>query len=351
VADGHVPTYTPKHVDPRTGPVTFRLKQHDLASRDPALVFRGCVVDEKGNPVPDAVVEPNGYRKGDTGRFGGLDGFDALAVTNSKGEFRLGVPEKGLALYVLVSARFMAPRKFQRLDVGADHRLILSAGVSVTGRLLKGGRPLPGAAVGLVQKDRNAETFVGEFKAAADDKGVFCIPNVPPDEDYFLYGLMDSLKAHGAVAVRAVRAGASGSERDAGDLEIKPGFRLAGKLELADGKPVPAGTRVLLSREEAWDSQQAVVGADGSFSFTGLPSERYSLSANIRGYRPAPANASLDLLNPFELLGVVKADTSDLRLLYEQGEAQFNHGAWDAKRSEEYERRKNAPLRGAPARP
>jgi hypothetical protein len=104
---------------------------------------------------------------------------------------------------------------------------------------------------------------------------------------------------------------------DLGDLALGPAFRLSGRLELSDGKPVPAGTRVLISRREAWDSQQAVVGKDGSFAFVGLPGERYELSAQVPGYRFSPKNASAGRLDRFGRLGPLTADIIDLRLLYE----------------------------------
>ena len=110
-------------------------------------------------------------------------------MTDAKGEFRLGVPEPGLALYVQVSAKYLARRNFAKLPVGQAHDLTVVAGVTVTGRLTKDGKPLPGAAVGLVQADRNTETFVGEYQAATDVKGVFRIPNVPPEDAFVLYGL------------------------------------------------------------------------------------------------------------------------------------------------------------------
>jgi hypothetical protein len=88
---------------------------------------------------------------------------------------------------------------------------------------------------------------------------------------------------------------------------------------LADGKPVPAGTRVLLSREEAWDIQQAVVDKEGRFAFTGLPPEQYGLTVNVEGYHLSPKNASMDLLNDFQLLGVVREEPVGLRLLLEPG--------------------------------
>ncbi len=310
------------------------------------------MLDEQGEPVARAVVEPYGFGKGNGAQFGGLTGFDPLALTDEKGEFRLAVPEKGVAVYVQVSAPGWARQNFRKLAAGPQsHELRLPVGVTVSGRLLKDGKPLAGVGVGLVQTDRNVETFVGEYRAGTDNDGVFSIPNVAPGQAMVLYGLMDGLKGHGAVAARPVTTGASRSELKVGDLEVTPGFRLSGRLVLADGKPPPEGTRVLLSREEAWDSQQAVVGQDGAFSFEGLPPERYSLSANVRGYRPSEKNASLDLLNPFGLLGTVRGDVTGLRLLYEPGERKMDQGRSDRAFWDEYRRRRDAPLRGAPEGP
>ena len=186
-------------------------------------------------------------------------------MTDASGAFRLGVPEPGLAVYVHVSARFLTPGAFQRLATGPEgHDLKLVSGVTVTGRLVQGGKPLAGMGVGVVQKDRNGETWVGEFEAATDAVGVFRVLNAPANEQLVLYGLMSSLRRHGALPVRELRTGKSRSVADVGDLEVKAGQRLAGRVVLSDGKPVPAGTRMLLSREEAWDSQQAVVDCAGA---------------------------------------------------------------------------------------
>jgi hypothetical protein len=312
-------------------------------------VLKGRVLDEKGEPVPRAVVEPFGFMKGDSGRFGALEGFDPLALTNDKGEFRFGVPERGLTVYVQVTAPFMAPRKFKNLPTGPRaNDLTLFSGVTITGRLVRGGKPLAGLALGASQKDRNAETFVGDFQAATDPRGVFQIRNVPPEEVLNLYGLMSSLRAHGALAVREVRTGKSGSVSDVGDLEIKAGHKLSGRVVLADGKPIPPGTRVLLSRGEAWDSQQAVVDKEGRFTLTGLPPELYSLSVNVKGYHLSPKNASTDLLNGFRLLGAVRQATEGLRVLLEPGPQPQRENRSDAKFYEEYEHRRKSPLRGAP---
>jgi hypothetical protein len=349
VADGYTPSFLPKQADPAAGPVSFTLTPHDLDKRDPALVLKGCVLDENGKPISEAVVEPFGFGKGDGAQFGGLKGFDPLAVTNKKGVFRLGVPEKGIAVYVQANAPFKAPRKFKKLAAGAKpHELTLFEGVTIRGQLVKGGKPLAGVAVGAAQKDRNVETFVGDFQAATDEKGAFLIRNVPAEDALALYGQMSSLSAQGAVRAREVRTGKSGSVCDVGDLEVKAGHKLSGRVVLADGKPVSAGTRVLLSREEAWDSAQAVADKEGRFSFTGLPSETYSLTVNVKGYHLSPKNVSTDLLNGFSLLGVVREDISGLRLLLEPGPEPRRQDRSDAKFWEEYRQRRESPLRGAP---
>jgi hypothetical protein len=120
---------------------------------------------------------------------------------------------------------------------------------------------------------------------------------------------------------------------------------------LADGKPVPAGTRVLLAREEAWDTAQAVADREGRFTFVSLPGEQYSLSVNVKGYHLSPRNASVDLLNGFRLLGVVREDIAGLRLLLGPGPEPERQPRSDAKFYEEYKHRANAPLRGAPEGP
>ena len=145
-----------------------------------------------------------------------------------------------------------------------------------------------------------------------------------------------------------MKTGAHGSTLDVGDVEVHPGHRLTGRLVLADGKPVPPGTRVLASRDEAWDSQTATVGPDGRFAFTGVPEERVSLTASVRGYHPSPRNASFDLLNPFGLLGMIEGDVEDLRFLLDPGQRPA-YRRLTAEENAEYRRRRGSVLR-APGR-
>jgi hypothetical protein len=161
--------------------------------------------------------------------------------------------------------------------------------------------------------------------------------------------LMQSCRPYGAIPVRPLQLGASGTVLDVGALEIEPGHSLSGRLILADGKPVPPGTPVSLSRAQAWDYQVTRVGADAKFSFSSLPTEEYSLSVRVPGYHPSPKNFSLDLLNGFSLLGRITRDTEELRFLLEPSAKPLvdlsKHSNEDF---QEYERRRAGELKGIP---
>jgi hypothetical protein len=43
--------------------------------------------------------------------------------------------------------------------------------------------------------------------------------------------------------------------------------------------------RVTAGADQAWDSQMAEVGADGSFEFHGLPTGIYGVHPSVKGYR------------------------------------------------------------------
>jgi hypothetical protein len=133
-----------------------------------------------------------------------------------------------------------------------------------------------------------------------------------------------------------------------GDLAVQSGHKLAGRVVLADAKPLPAGTRVLVSREEAWDHQIAEVDEKAAFVFEGLPTECYRLSVNVPGYHLSPKNASYDLLNKHALLGIVRTDIEGLHLLLEPGKDSERPGGFNRELYEEYRRRRDSQLRGAP---
>jgi hypothetical protein len=355
VANGFLPTYTPKPIIPEERPVEIALKPHDLDRRAPSRVLRGRVVNENGDPVARAVVEPFGFRREQSVQFGGLDeeGIDPLAVSDDEGHFRLGVGRDGEALYLRIKAPFLASMCSDPVAAGPKpHTFTLGPGVTVSGRLLKDGKPLAQVGLGMVQRDRNVQRFVGDFEYGTGHDGRFSFTNIPPGDDWAIYGLMDGLKPHGAIPVRHLRTGNHGETVELGDIEVRPGHRVSGRIVLADGKPLPPDIRVLLTRDEAWDNQLATAGPDGTFAFVGVPPERVNLSARVPGYHVSAKNTSYDLLNQGGLLGKVEGDVEGLRFLFEPGPSpRRDFGRFRREDYQEYQRRRDGPLRGAPLDP
>jgi len=348
-----MPTYTPKQIVPEAGEAAIALKPHDLDRCKPERVLRGQLVNENGDPVPRAIIEPVGVKRGEGGRFGALDklGIDVLAVTDDQGEFRLGVGEDGDALYLSIKAPFLANLQTEPLAAGpTSHTITLGPGVTVAGRVVMHGKPLPDAGMGMVQVNRNVIGFLGHFEFAADRSGRFVFANIPPNQTWYLYGLMGSLKEQGSIPIRTIKTEGHGSTLELGDLEVQLGYRLSGRLILSDGEAVPSGTHVLVGRDAAWDTQTAEVSPDGRFSFAGLPSEQIDLSTNVRGYHTSEKNASLDVLSRSGLMGSIKADIDDLRLLLEPGPLpEIDYRKISREDYAENQRRRASPLRGAPA--
>jgi hypothetical protein len=142
---------------------------------------------------------------------------------------------------------------------------------------------------------------------------------VNADDDLYVYGLMRTLGTYGAVPIHKVKTGSDGTTTDVGDLAVEEGHKLAGRIVLNDGKPLPPHTRVLVSREHAWDSQIIELDQDGRFEATGLSTEEMTLSSVIRGYQLSPKNACASPLNPGLLQGLVDRDLTGLTILYEKG--------------------------------
>jgi hypothetical protein len=146
---------------------------------------------------------------------------------------------------------------------------------------------------------------------------------VVSDEEMYVYGIMTSLKDHGAIAAKKISVGINKTATDAGDLVIGAGHRLSGRLTLDDSKPIPAGTRLLVSRENAWDTQVVEVDANGGFVTDGLPTEVYSVTVRLRGYRLSDKNRSLDRMNGLSLKGLIDRDVAGINILMVSGDPQF----------------------------
>ena len=313
VADGFQPTIA-KKADPAKEPIKVVLSPLDLEKLDPKRVLRGVVLDPAGKPLAGAKVTAQHFS---TEAFRGFSPniFDHAAVTNLRGEFVLTSKSPIHFADLNVEGNGVSPRIVPGRKPEANPQTIkMTAGSTLTGRLIRDGKPYSGAAVGLVQVNRNSETFLGDTAIGTDEKGRFTFLNAHPDEDYFVYGLMASFKDGDAVAAHRLRAGGEGTTTDAGDLPVVKGHRVKGQVLLADGKAIPPKTRVLLSRQEAWDSVRVELDPSGRFEISGLPTEKYSVNVSLEGYRLSSKNHSIDSQSAFRMVGTIDRDIDTLKI-------------------------------------
>ena len=333
VARGWDPVFVAK-VDPPAGPVEFRLVHRRLAKFDPDRTLRGRVVDPHGRPVVGATLEPFGFRK-DMGsghymaRFGPSPGTDPLGVTDGRGEFALALGDSGVRWYVRVSARDLAPMQLHEQPASARPITVrMGYGGMVTGRLLKDGKPLPGVRVGMVQVDRNAEfDAYGRDEIATDERGTFTFSNVTPGMDYYVHGKMESLRDFGALDTVRVHVRGDDDVARVGDLALVPGRRVAGRVVLSGGHPVPPGTRLLLALDIAFDAQTQTLDGEGHFDLRAVPPGDAMLVVRVKGYRLARASSGYTEAYGFPTCAVAgDRDVEGLNLVLEPAEPQPGPG-------------------------
>jgi hypothetical protein len=290
VREGYAAEYISK-VDPAKGPAERAVLKPRPPVQDALQVVRGRVVDGHGRPLRDAVVEQQGIKlrfpNGQMGTsFGPRDWIDQMAVTNEKGEFEIAYGKPAAQMILEASARGMAPKLFT-LPTGAERQtMTVTDGAIIRGRLVLDGKPVANAQVGIVTHARRSGTAFSEVLIGTQADGTFAITNVPAGRIWTLYPKMESLAARNiGGSVVNCETKDDGQEVDAGDIQLRPAYTLRGKVTLSDGSAIPPDMHITLSADQAWDTQFAVLGADGSFEFRGLPPGVYEITPAVRGYR------------------------------------------------------------------
>ena len=343
VAKGYQPKYVSK-VDPANGkPVKIELEPIASTAATPDHGLRSRivnVVNARGQPVANAVVEMKGWKEinGD----GIWSEMDPLAVTDENGNFLITEPEWNSMLSLTISARGFADKLIKHLPGDAiPPQITLTEGATLTGRVLNHGQPLTNVAVG-----------VGRYVVGTGADGRFRLPNLPPNEDVWISTPMDSMNAGAAVALQKIHTGGDGEITDVGDLVAEPAHRVAGHIKLADGQPLPTNTCLVVFGEQAGDIAQVTPDASGYFELASVPTETISLSLFVQGYQLSAQNASRDEFVPFEIVGRVDSDRTNLVILLEKGverrdfDNSGNYG-FDPKQMAW----RNQPLHGAEAGP
>ena len=290
VREGYHPMFV-KKVDPAKSTPTAAMKERAAIS-DSRRVVRGLVVDADGRPIRAALVEPFGIQDKTGSHYFVVPGLEPMAVSNERGEFEIAYSKPFDAMALQVAARGMAPKIFTPLATGDQrHSLTISEGSVIRGRLVRQGKPLPNAELGLIARDLgwgpNLATVgypVPELRIGTNDDGTFAITNVPPGVDWHVYGKMESLASLGGSPIVAFTSKGEAEELNLGDIALVPGFRLRGKVLLSDRKTIPPGMRITISASRVKDSQTAVLDDTGGFEFSGLAKGDYTVLASVRGY-------------------------------------------------------------------
>jgi hypothetical protein len=264
-------------------PIKLTLQSHP-SSAD--FIFRGVVVGPSGNPVVGAKVKPVQIRSS-RGNISGsvLPGIDRYAVTDTHGNFLLVSESRDAVIGVVVDAPALSPRSFADLHAGKVVTLPLSLGATVIGHVIRGGEPVRGAQIGLVQVNRDIAQFLDTKSAVTDKNGSFQFNNVATGQKYYLYGLMGKENAAGSLAVQQLYVEDAAPLVDLKDIKIPKTRQITGRCILADGHAIPKNSRVLVGRNEAFDAAEIDVDANGIFTLKDAPIETLLIGTMIAGYQ------------------------------------------------------------------
>jgi hypothetical protein len=287
-----------KSVDPSKGPAPVAVLKPRQNVSDPERVVRGRVVDSHGAPLRDVVVRPQGVlidepEQGHVAMYGTIAGLDLIAVTNERGEFEVSYDRPALQVLLLVEARGFAPKLFNHLPTGTDRKVLtVTEGAILRGCLIDHGKPVAGAQIGLIARQRSggAELKLNgspydEIRVGTQPDGRFVITNVPIPVEWYAYGKMESIAQRGATAPVEFKTVADNQDVDIGDVQVIVGCHLRGRVVLSDDKPITDGMRVYISADGIADSQTALLQPNGGFEFTGLAPGKYLVWASVKGYQ------------------------------------------------------------------
>lgn len=341
LAPGYWP-FLKTSVVPDAGPVELKIDPRDLSKIPAERHVQGRIMDSNGNPIEGATLDVEGVDRGDGSTWGCVD-VDAMVITDSNGEFHITGPKPFTAIHAVIEAKGLAKRWVQ-LESGKTALVRINGGATVRGRLLYKGQPLTGIRLGVATVERACGTHLTGFQATTGTDGRFTFENIPPTIKFQVFSIMDSARKAGASLRKEFESGKNGEMTELGDLQAQPAHRISGKIVLADGKPLPPQTRLMLDRSQAWDFSLATLDADGYFEFEGTPEEQVAIYMRVNGYRFSEKNPNIDS-NRHELIGRVTGDISNLTILLEPGKPapyeELEHVSY-----EEEKKRNEMPLKG-----
>jgi len=337
LAPGYEPQYF-RAVGLTEGPVEIKLLPAPIEN-GPLKMVRGRVVSSDGRPIERAAVQAvmihDQARISNAGARG--------VYTDSDGQFVIRQADDFIACDLVIWAAGYISQKHDEVPTGEKiNEYRMERGAVITGRLMKAGKPVRDAGVGLCG---TRDTYLENFSAVTGDDGRFSFSGLPSNERFYLFGIMRSLRELGALPRKLVTTGGDGTRTDVGDLNLVEGYVISGRIQMMDGSPtwVPAFTlsRVQLNElaghvptkrekgnptfyglETDFDLWEVHVGKDGKFAFTGVPGETVSLNLKLKPFDTlSPRNISSDGRG-FTLLGSVVSNQTDLIIELEPHQGQ-----------------------------
>lgn len=279
------------------------------------------------------------------------------ALTDDDGRYVLeGLPAGRYTLTAqkggFVTLQYGQRRPFEQgrpIDVAngaklTDLHLALPRGAVVAGRVLdQDGEPVPGAAVQIFRRRfvKGRHQLIAAFSGETDDQGRFRIFGLQPATYYLGAGVMDDARPSGLMTSIGLVGtavtfypGVSSAEQ-AQPLSVELGQEvdvvlslvpaalatIAGEVRTADGQP-PRDISVSVATYTAnsMSSRGVALGADGTFSLSGLPPGTYTVSARSRtGSSFANQQVSLQGSNVRVQLVMRRPDVIRGRISFEGG--------------------------------
>jgi RNA polymerase sigma-70 factor (ECF subfamily) len=326
--------------------------------------FKGKLIDLEGRPIAGAKLATYLEGKG-----------NAIFTTDPAGEFVFRISQPATVFSFAVEALGFASRHFKfavtadgdedvpshgfiSVDSGGriSEPLRLGPGVDVMGRVTKNGMPVAGVLIGMKHVDRDSDPYpVAPPEAKTDANGIFRLPHILAQTEFWVYGRHGSIAGGGALAPRRLTTGREGSTADLGVFHLEEGRTLAGRVVCSDGKPIPSGAVIYASCPRASGGPHLKLEADGRFEFKGLPAGGVSVMVGLPGnegekkYHVSAKNkCRLPLDQAAALEGQLDHDITDLTILLDPGRGPNAAIGYDPAAWADFNDAKAGPITGVP---
>jgi hypothetical protein len=239
-----------------TKPLIVKLTPQ-VASPAAADVLGGQILGGDGKPVAGAVfriiAEIKGRGDDQHEEFGELKNADRYFASDGEGRFMAVAEGNHRRFFVKVMAAGFASQTVQ-MATGADkpdeNDVTLSRGCSITGRLVKDGKPLPG--VMMLMSHMTADTahtaMFGVESVGTDIDGKFTFEHLPENEEGSVIAAFESIGSRGATNPSKLKTGAvTGAATDLGDMKVGPAVTLSVRCLLPEGVDSAKGLQVLIA--------------------------------------------------------------------------------------------------------